>query len=231
MIKIIPQGRTGNLLLQNVGISIIAKKFDFSVENYSHLQNSEEIGLNLYSGNIVNSQFKKYYDSDLSNILQIDRIENGIIFDGLFQQKKFVIDYRLEILSHFNLNYEKYDNQVFVHVRLGDVVHTNPGLNYYQEALNKLSFQSGFISSDSPNHPIVQSLIRDYNLSIYNDSPIKIINFAKNFENLVLSKGTFSWWIGLLSKANNIIYPVNDIGWHGDIFVFEDWKSIDINSL
>jgi hypothetical protein len=158
-------------------------------------------------------------------------MNNGILFDGLFQMRNFVIDYKSEILSHFNLKYENKPNQVFVHVRLGDITHTNPGLEYYRTALNKLNFESGYIVSDSPENNIVRSLIQEYNLEFYDNSPIKILEFAKNFDNLVLSKGTFSWWIGLLSKSNNIYYPINDIGWPGDIFVFDDWKALDINNL
>jgi hypothetical protein len=39
------------------------------------------------------------------------------------------------------------------------------------------------------------------NLVSTEESPINTINFAKNFNNLVLSQGTFSWWIAFLSKA------------------------------
>jgi hypothetical protein len=231
MITIKHQGRTGNLLLQNIGVSIIAKKFDMCVQNYSTLQDIEALGLSLFSGNVINQQMKNYYDGDLFELLQSEKVDNGIIFDGLFQLKKFVTEYKSEILSHFDLKYEDKKNQVFVHIRLGDVVHTNPGLKYYQTALNQLKFDSGYISTDTPNHPIVQTLMRDYNLEFYNDSPVKTIEFAKNFDNLILSKGTFSWWIGLLSKASNIYYPINDVGWHGDIFVYDSWTPIDINNL
>lgn len=231
MIKIIHQGRTGNVLLQNVGVSIIAKKFDKHVDNYYGIPFANELGLSLFSGNTQNTEMRKYYDSDLLELLRLENIDNGIIFDGLFQLKEFVKEYKTEILSHFNLKYENKPEQVFVHVRLGDVIHTNPGLKYYQNALNNLSFKSGFISSDTKNHPIVQKLIEDYNLQYYDNSPIGIINFAKNFENLVLSKGTFSWWMGFLSMSKNIYYPTNDIGWHGDIFVFDDWKPLDVQSF
>lgn len=231
MIQIKHQGRTGNLLLQNIGISIIAKKFNKYVGNYSPLQDSDILGLHLYSGDIKDSSILNYYDTDVFDILQSNEMNNGILFDGLFQMRNFVIDYKSEILSHFNLKYENKPNQVFVHVRLGDITHTNPGLEYYRTALNKLNFESGYIASDSPENNIVRSLIQEYNLEFYDNSPIKILEFAKNFDNLVLSKGTFSWWIGLLSKSNNIYYPINDIGWHGDIFVFDDWKALDINNL
>jgi hypothetical protein len=231
MIKIIPQGRTGNLLLQNIGLSIIAKRFNLSVQNYNYVENSNEVGLNLFSGNIKNENLKKIYDTDLLDILEMDYIDSGIIYDGTFQVEKFVSKFKDEILSHFELKYEPRNNEVFVHVRLGDVEHLNPGLEYYEKALSGLDFDSGFISSDTYNHPTVQTLMKKYKLSFYNNSALKTINFAKDFENLVLSKGTFSWWMGFLNKSENIIYPINDKKWYGDIFVFDNWKPIDISNI
>ncbi len=65
-----------------------------------------------------------------------------------------------------------------------------------------------------------------FNLEIYNASPLNTIDFAKNFKNLVLSEGTFSWWIGFLSNANNIYFNERERFWHGDIFVFPEWKAL-----
>jgi hypothetical protein len=51
------------------------------------------------------------------------------------------------------------------------------------------------------------------------------LTFGKNFNNLVLSEGTFSWWIGYMSNAENIICNKRNYLWHGDIFL-DRWKKL-----
>ena len=252
MIKIIHQGRTGNQLLQNIGLSILSKKFDLKVLNYSHIPDSEEILGTKYNqdGRVLNDTIKVYDTQEhieylrniselkeinclsLKDVLEKQNIDFGLDLDCTFQLSQFVTNYRQEILDHFDLKYKKSKNSIFVHVRLGDVTSVNPGLDYYRHAILQSNFDNGYISSDSINHPIVRSLISEFNLIEFNEqNPIKILNFAKDFDNLVLSKGTFSWWIAMLSKSENIFFPKNDTCWYGNIFVFQDWKYLDIKAL
>ena len=128
--------------------------------------------------------------------------------------------------SKLNLNQESKKNKVFVHIRLGDASSKNPGIKYYEMCLDKLKFDSGYISTDSIDEKMIHKLCEKYNLSLYENTPGNTILFAKNFDNLVLSGGTFSWWIGFLSQASNILYPKNYLNWHGDIFVNNNWNGI-----
>ena len=235
MIRVKTSGRLGNILFQNIGVSILARKFDYKTEiinQYALTENDKNIlGLKLYSGNNIKSDLKKIGDDNVLDILKLDKIDYGLDFEGYFELKDFVIDYKKDIIEHFSLKYDYISNdEVFVHVRLGDIYyyHKLAKLEYYIKALDSITFTKGYISSDTIDHPFVLELVKRYNLIIYNDSPVNTINFAKNFNNLVLSQGTFSWFIGFLSKANNILYPNNYNRWHGDIFVYDEWQGISV---
>jgi len=227
MIKKNFHGRLGNFLIQSVCVSIIAKKHNLKVENYNSLYDFSLLGLKLYNGELIYNDLVYTLDDKLMSILESDQINYGILYDGYAEVKEFVLKYRKEILDHFDLKYDNIDNNdLFIHIRLDDVENKTPGLDYYIKAIESINYNKGYISSDSKNHFIIKTLIERYNLILYDDTPINTINFGKNFNNLILSGGTFSWWIGFLSKAKTIIYPKNYERWHGDIFVFEDWKNI-----
>ena len=141
-----------------------------------------------------------------------------------------MLNYKNEILSQFDLKYnQRHKDDLFVHVRLGDCIGKNRVISadYYVKAIEQTQFDKGYISSDTPSHEIVTHLMSRFNLTLYENTPAETINFAKDFGNLVLSKGTFSWWMGFLSKAGSIFYPKGGPRWHGDIFVFDEWTPID----
>ena len=239
MIKTNFSGRTGNILLQNIGTSILSKKFNLKAE-YKFINKSDLLGVNLSDGERIITDLVNQYDikhthvemgkyGTLMDLLNRDDVEYGLYYDGTFQVKEFVIEYKDVILSHFNLKYdESYSKDLFIHIRLGDVAHLNPGIEYYRKSINMLSVNRIYLSTDNEQHKIVQTLISEYNIILYKQYEIATINFAKNFGNLILSKGTFSWWIGVLSKAKNILYPIGDVTWYGDIFVYDDWIPVQI---
>ena len=66
------------------------------------------------------------------------------------------------------------------------------------------SFDTVYISSDTIDYPPLVELIDKYDLTVYQSDPLETILFAKNFNNLILSAGSFSYWMAYLSEANNI---------------------------
>lgn len=227
MVTIKYNGRLGNNLFQYISALIFSKKFGLSLNtNFidPHFNLPQSNGANYLNDKIIVN------DSNFLELLSSDKIESRhYVFDGFFQIKDFVLNYKDEIKSLFNLSYEKTNREdVFVMYRIGDIggVRQMLPLEFYENSLKNLSPKKGYISSDSPFHPNVIKLSNDFNLTIYQNSPAETIQFAKNFNNLVLSEGSFSWWIGLLSNADNIYYNQRERFWHGDIFVFPEWKPL-----
>ena len=102
------------------------------------------------------------------------------------------------------------ESGTFVHVRLGDFLrpdleHLIAPLDYYRKCLTGLP--GGYIASDSPEHEIVQTLISEFDLKVFVSTAEKTMIFGSKFENKVLSRETFSWWIGFIGNQNNVLYP------------------------
>jgi len=128
----------------------------------------------------------------------------------------------------FNLHYEPI-NGIFLHYRIGDIEDT-PNmlpLSYYEDAINLLGKENIiYISSDSPHHENIKKLTKKYNCELINLSPIDTIKFGKNFKKIILSEGTFSWWIGFLSNRSKVICNERNHKWHGNISL-KKWNKLN----
>jgi hypothetical protein len=223
-------GRLGNAMFRNCAASILSKKFDIKVERYLELEKLQILHPRFYEQGtkIYEHQVEVRYRNFLQ-ILQQNDINYGLNLICPCQSKEFVLTYKEEILNQFDLQRnQQHKNDLFVHVRLGDCIEKNrvPSLEYYIQAIEQANFEKGYISSDTPSHEIVTYLMSKFNLALYENKPAETLNFAKDFGSLVLSNGTFSWWMAFLSKAESIFYPYGGPKWNGDIFVFSEWTPI-----
>ena len=136
---------------------------------------------------------------------------------------------KLNIIKN-NIFRERYNknNDLFIHLRLGDVeLRTTNIIQYYENIINSIPFDKGYISSDDINHPVFQNLKNNYNLTILNLDEEETIMFGSTCKNIILSGGTFSWLIGFFAFfSKNIYYPNIQNKWYGDIFIFPNWKMI-----
>lgn len=124
-------------------------------------------------------------------------------------------------------NKTRISNKVFCTIRLDDQSHNSLDYEYYSTALKLTNCDSGYISTDSPDNQLISRLITEFNLEVLHLSPPEKINFAKNFDNVVLSHGSFSFWCGFLSQGKNVYFPTIKTPWHGDMLCIPNW--IEVN--
>lgn len=236
-------GRLVNKFILNMALNMMAKKYNFKAD-YMIEGEFKRLGISFFQGerNVLPGMRKiQLRDEEIYQYMKGEVIPD-IYFDienkQAYAQTKDMALYIRDYISHddcknaiiaANKHSNRYgnNNDVCIHVRLGDVPHFNPGFEYYDTVLSKLQFSCGYICSDSIDHDICRSLIEKYNLKPLIMDEIETIQFASTCKYLVMSNGTFSWLIGVMGFYSTVYYPKIKKVWHGDIFVFQDWNEID----
>jgi hypothetical protein len=230
------RGRFGNIFFVNMCLHFFSIKYNLKC-NYKHEKQFNKLGIYFNKGQLTYNRNLLLTDYNFENLLESDISPKNIIIDNnvWFHTKRFCtiinkyfIDNKLfdKILdsNYYKMRYNK-NNDLFIHVRLGDVESKTLCLyNYYKITIQSTNYKKGYISSDNINHPMCQKLIKKFNLEIINKNETETIMFASTCNNIILTGGTFSWLIGFLaSKSKNIYYPQIKEKWFGDIFSFSNW--------
>ena len=240
----IHNGRFGNLFFINMAMHFIAVKYNLKCR-YKYFANFQKLGIELYVGENEYKENKEINDKNFLDLIKsTDYTKTNIIINkqSSFQTSEFVIflklyfniyHNKLKIINSniFKDRYEK-NNDLFIHVRLGDIKkNVNNIKNYYEKILEKINFDNGYISSDSIHHRICKEMIRKYNLHVIDKNEIETIMFGSTCKTIVLSGGTFSWLIGFFAFfSKKIYYPNIQNRWYGDIFEFLNWNCITFES-
>jgi hypothetical protein len=233
MVSLLYSGRLGNNMIQYFAAYMLAKKKNLFLnvqpvtsENFGSYFEIRPLQTERLGSNKI-----EVTDNNFMEILESKEELNHYYLNGFFQKKELLEKHEKEIKSFMNLNYdpEITKDLVMVHYRIGDTLNDRRMLpiEYYFESLDLLNFSGGYIASDSLEHQFCKNLIKKYNLiPVTGLSPLQAIDFGKNFNNIVTSESTFSWWMAFLSKAENVIYNRRDhFRWYGDIF-FNRWKQL-----
>jgi len=237
-------GRFGNQVFRNLAFSYISKNNNINIE-YDNPEKTKLLGFELFIVNNIVSRndnleyigddnFMKYITDDNYKTCNFE-IKTR---DTYCQSKEFVLFLYEQYYNNINEkkklikanNFKKRynnNNDVFIHIRLGDVTHFNAGIKYYESIIKKINFDCGYISTDTPNHPMIKYLTDKYQLYLICYDEIKTIHFASTCKYLILSQGTFSWLIGFFGFYSQIYYPKIKHKWHGDIFVIPHWQEVD----
>jgi hypothetical protein len=128
---------------------------------------------------------------------------------------------------------ERYNNNndCFVHIRLGDTIQWNPGIDYYLNTLKKITFENLYISTDSRNHQIINKIVDEYpNAQVIEYNEVNTIHFGSTCKYVILSHGSFSAIIGYLSFFSSVYYPEYENGkiWYGDMFSIDGWNKMKL---
>uniref|UniRef100_A0A6C0JIA3 Glycosyltransferase n=1 Tax=viral metagenome TaxID=1070528 RepID=A0A6C0JIA3_9ZZZZ len=234
-------GRLGNGFFVGMAVHFIAKKSNLKF-SYKYGNKFKKLGIELFSGEKTFDETISLKDTNFFGLVLSEEpiYKNIHIVNDVWCQTK---EFSFFLKEHFekpenktifiNANdcSHRYKNNtdVFVHVRLGDIISHKKihPFEYYDNALSGLKFENGFISSDTLDHPICLQLIEKYGLQRLQSNEEDTIAFGSTCKYLVLSSGTFSWMIGLFGYFSEIYYPKIYNIWHGDIFVFPEWTEID----
>lgn len=231
------QGRLGNIFFVNMFLHFMSIRYDLKCY-YKHSQIFNALGIYFNKGNKIYKTTCLITDNNFMYVLKHDFSlrSNLIIMDNVWFQKKefcnilkvyFERDKNQNKIIDKNIYRYRYNNNndLFVHIRLGDVSEiTKQNTNYYDRLLSDLIYENGYISSDSINDPFCVELIQKYDLTIVDWDEVNTIMFASTCNYIILSGGTFSWLIGFLAfYSEKIYYPDIDNKWYGDIFSFTNW--------
>ena len=231
-------GRFCNTVLRNILTSLLAEKHNLYI-TYHDADQMNRLGLGLFVGT------NRYTESILMNednywdLYNKEALDVNFHTTACFQTKEYTnilyahvrketVRKRIMDANPFHSRYGS-NQDLFIHIRLGDVIQYSPGLAYYLKAISSVSFEKLYIASDSPWHQIVQEICHKYPAaSIVHYDPIQTIQFGSTCKNLILSHGTFSAVIGYLAYNSTVYYPpfVEGKRWHGDCFSIEGWTEV-----
>jgi len=215
-IKINYSGRLGNHIIMYLMGVYFAEKNNIYFQSKIPDQNF----YNFFEIDIPRGEEQKEYDetiliddNNVEELLFNNKTSNkNIVLGGYFQSPNILGNPNIENKYKKYISPKKIENtlDLYVHVRLGDILgrHSLP-YEYYENRLKNISFENGIITSDTPNHPIVEKIIKKYNLKLFCGEPAETIALGSQCKNIVLSAGTFSFLSAYYSKKSNVFYIDN----------------------
>jgi hypothetical protein len=236
------EGRLCNHIIRAHAASFIAKQRNLKFNYGQYFDIMKQLGINLYTEGQMTYKLEQHIsDIDIMSYIKstIPIFRNIYLNRSYFQTKDFSIYlynyYQKTENQQSIINSNKFkdryknNNDVFVHIRLGDVTDKNPGFFYYDKALSQISYENGYIASDDLNHQICKNLIEKYKLKPLHYDEINTIMFGSTCKNIVLTGGSFSYVIGLFGFFSKIYYLKSFNNWFpAELFFIPSWSEITI---
>ena len=229
-------GRLGNQIIRNLAVSLVAKKYDLSVD-YFNKELINKLGIDLFSGNNVFEHVEILNDDNYFTVYNCGNLNYNLNPNNNYFQTKDITNFLYNYLHTYKVKSniieknrfkQRYNtnNDVFIHIRLTDAAEYNPGFNYYSNTIKNINFDNLYISTDDKNHNIIKMLLQIYpNAKLIDYDEITTFQFASTCKHIILSHGSFSAVIGYLSFFSDIYYPEYESNkiWYGDMFSINNW--------
>ncbi|MBL9154006.1 MAG: alpha-1,2-fucosyltransferase [Verrucomicrobiales bacterium] len=160
----------------------------------------------------------------------LENLQNFLGFESELKELFELPAYRFDSYRFFKRGVRDYEEfvcdpigpgDVVVSLRLGDflepLVKINPPhrlllYDYFRIAIDRISFDRLFITSDEPFHPFVNEFWEYDPIIVQNEDPYKTMAFVTLFNKILISQSTFSWWAAFLSNASDIYFPIPKTG-------------------
>ena len=213
-------GRLCNQIIRNLALSLIAEKNNLYAKYSSFDIINNELGITLFVGEKIynstkvvnNGNYMAFFQSKspikcnlnfMHDYFQNKEITN-ILYNHLQLNKKHIME-----KNPYKFRY-KNNNDVFLHVRLGDAKCFNPGIDYYDKCLSILvnKYDNIYVGSDDFKDTLIEKLKIKYSKIIFVEKdPVNTIQFGSTCKYIILSHGSFSAVIGYLAFFSNVYYP------------------------
>ena len=160
----------------------------------------------------------KEIDKNIEIIIENLKISNceKLFVSGYYQNFDFYEKYTDMIKGSFKCTFGYVSDTLGIHVRKDDITNSVCDLpdEWFLQMVEKFPKHKKYVTSDSPNCKLVKKLI-DLGCELYHDTPENTIQKFAGFSDLVLSQGTFSWWMAFLSKGKNH-FLIPKTGWNSE---------------
>jgi hypothetical protein len=221
--------------------SLISEKFDLYTEYSSH-EIIKKLGINLYIGKNKYHNTISLNESNYFDILDKTTLNSNITASDYFQTKQITnciyrylhnksVKSGVIETNPFKERYSK-NNDIYIHIRLGDVSHLSPGLAYFVKAIELIeNYSNIYVSTDEMGHDVIKRFVEKFpNTKFLEYDEIQTIQFASTCKHVILSHGSFSAIIGYLSYYSSVIYPDYRLAskyiWFGDMFSIDGWNKL-----
>lgn len=245
MVSILFKGNLGNNLFQYSIGRIIAEELGYNlrVEGIGGIPGFPKTYDNI-GGKEFDSPLEvhgPWQDIDLNGAIN-NKSDRHIRVHGHFEKYDYYKPYKdrikqwLVLDEKFTNDYDLDDDTLVVHMRLfGDDYNYKIHSPYYDRCIQRAGCSKVLICTDQPENPVLDHFKNEYGAEICNQHPpavdlgivedgrthsthtgaLRDFRVMLESKKLVMSRSTFSWWAGWLSKADEVYFPDSNTGLWG----------------